>query len=157
MVPADMPAALVRGEVDAILTWEPFAAKCELEFGDKTRVLYNVPEDWRKSHEGKNYPCRLLIVRENLLNQHPETVRKIFEVHKETVDYINTNFDQANAILANAMNLDKKIIDKARNRADFDWHLDIEGNMEMIGFAKELGYIKEVPEIDSFFYTEFIK
>jgi len=156
MVPADMPAALVRGEVDAILTWEPFAAKCELEFGDRTRVLMDVPKVWKASHGGTNYPCRLLIVREDLLQEHPETVRKVFEVHKRSVEFINSEHDRANAILAKAMSLDQKIIDRARGRADFDWRLDIPGNKEMIDLPRRLGYIESLPEWDSFFYSGFV-
>jgi len=155
MTPADMPAALLRGEVDAILTWEPFAAKSELEFGNLTRVLMDVPHVWKKTHKGKNYPCRLLIVHDTFLKKYPGTIQKVYNVHKRTIDFINTNFAKSNAILAKVMKLDKKIIDKARSRTAFDWNLDIDGNKEMINLPLQLGYIKKLPEWDNFFDLRF--
>ncbi len=49
VAPGDMPTALfVSREVDAAITWEPYASEAELKFKN-AKVLYDSAAEWHKS------------------------------------------------------------------------------------------------------------
>jgi len=71
MPPPDMPAALYSRAVDAITSGEPFMGQTELEgYG---RVLYQAKEIW------PNFISCVLVVREDLINSHPEGVQRLVD------------------------------------------------------------------------------
>jgi NitT/TauT family transport system substrate-binding protein len=67
--PPEMPAALSSSEIDGYFVGEPFACKSMVS-GTGKRFL-NVESIWPK------FICNLLIVREELIDSHPEWVRKL--------------------------------------------------------------------------------
>lgn len=69
--PPEMPAALAASEIHGYFVGEPFAGK-SLQNGTGKRFL-NVEEIWPK------FICNLLIVREELIQTHPEWVRKLVD------------------------------------------------------------------------------
>ena len=71
MPPPDMPAALYSKSVDAVTSGEPFMAQTQLE--DYGRVLYQAKEIW------PNFISCVLIVREDVIAQHPEWVSQLVD------------------------------------------------------------------------------
>lgn len=67
--PPEMPAALASSEIDGYFVGEPFASKA-MENGTGKRFL-DVESIWPK------FICNLLIVRGELIESHPEWVRKL--------------------------------------------------------------------------------
>ena len=71
LAPPDMPAALLANAVDAYATGEPFGAKAEMD--GYARVLYMTRDVW------PTYICCVLTVRQELIDQHPETVQLLVD------------------------------------------------------------------------------
>jgi NitT/TauT family transport system substrate-binding protein len=67
--PPEMPSALASSEIDGYFVGEPFASK-SMESGMGKRFL-DVESVWPK------FICNLLIVREELIESHPEWVQKL--------------------------------------------------------------------------------
>src|SRR2546430_15504260 len=71
LAPPDMPAALLADAVDAYATGEPFGAKAEMD--GYARVLYMTRDVW------PTYICCVLAVRQELIDQQPETVQLLVD------------------------------------------------------------------------------
>ena len=71
LAPPDMPAALLANAVDAYATGEPFGAKAEMD--GYARVLYMTRDVW------PTYICCVLAVRQELIDEHPETVQLLVD------------------------------------------------------------------------------
>jgi NitT/TauT family transport system substrate-binding protein len=71
MNPPDMAAALATGAIDAYFVGEPFAAKA-VQAGE-ARVLHYVEQIW------EGFICNLLIVRQDLIDRHPEWVESLVQ------------------------------------------------------------------------------
>src|SRR5919106_49426 len=71
LAPPDMPAALVADAVDAYATGEPFGAKAEMD--GYARVLYMTRDVW------PTYICCVLTVRQELIDEDPETVQLLVD------------------------------------------------------------------------------
>ncbi|AKX94806.1 ABC transporter substrate-binding protein [Neomoorella thermoacetica] len=157
MAPADMPAALtVSKEVDAVLTWEPFASRAEREFKG-IRVLYDAAAEWKKQKSGAAYyPVNVVVARQSFIDRHPDELKKFLAAYKETVDFINNRPDEANALIARELNLDKEIVASARQRIDYTWQLDIPATLETLKWSQKLGYLQEIPSPGKLFDSSYL-
>jgi len=155
--PADMAVALyVNKEVDAILTWEPFAAQAEATY-DNVKVLYNSPQEIKKA-TGENafYAVNVITASQDLIDKHRELLQNFLEVNAETIKYINSD-PGADAIIAKILNLNENIVKSARNRIDYTYKLDIGSLERTLSWAKNLGYLNAIPERNALFDTSFEK
>jgi len=85
MPPPDMPAALYSRAVDAITSGEPFMGQTELEgYG---RVLYQAKEIW------PNFISCVLVVREDLINSHPEGVQRLVDGIARSGKWLESGMD----------------------------------------------------------------
>jgi len=71
MAPADMPAALYAGAVDAYATGEPFGAMAQRK--GYARVLHMTRDEWPQ------YICCVLTVRQELIDNERPTVQKLVD------------------------------------------------------------------------------
>lgn len=155
MKPADMATVLeVTQEVDAILTWEPYASQAELTYSD-LQVLYDA-SSVIKDQSGKEsfYPVNVVVASGDMLKNHADTVQTFMDVYKKTVDFINQDAT-ANSVIANVLSLDEAVISNARKRIDFNYNLDEDGCLETLQWAKDLGYIEKIPDKESLFDLSF--
>ncbi|MBV9852039.1 MAG: ABC transporter substrate-binding protein [Armatimonadetes bacterium] len=67
--PPDMPLALASGSIDGYFVGEPHCAKAEMD--GKGRILYMAKDIW------PHFISCALVVREDLIKQHPEIVRDL--------------------------------------------------------------------------------
>lgn len=156
--PADMATALyATGEVDAILTWEPYASQAKAQYGDEVKVLYDSPAVIREATGGDAfYPVNVVSASQDFITNHPDEVQKFMDVYKKTVDYINEDAG-ANAEIAKVLNLDESIVEASRVRVDFTYDIDVEGLTTTLTWAKDLGYMDEIPDAEAFYNSEFLK
>lgn len=153
MKPADMATVLmVTKEVDAMITWEPFAAQAEKEYEDIV-VLYDTPKEI-KEETGSDafYPVNVVAASQDFIDNRSDELTEFLEIYKKTVDYINTD-ESSNAVLAKVLNLEESVIESARERIDYTFDIDEEATMETLKWANELGYIEKLPEASELFYT----
>ncbi|HEX7837883.1 MAG TPA: ABC transporter substrate-binding protein [Kofleriaceae bacterium] len=83
MAPPDMPSALAAGAIDAYFIGEPFAAKSEL--AGTGRVLYHAKDIW------PHFISCVLVVRDELIAEHPEIVRDLVRGIAESGEWAERN------------------------------------------------------------------
>jgi NitT/TauT family transport system substrate-binding protein len=156
MKPADMASVLeVTREVDAMITWEPYAAQAEAAYDD-IRVLYDSPAVIKEETGSDSfYPVNVVIAAQKLIDEHPEELAEFLDIYKKTVDYVNTD-DSANAVLADILSLDESIVENARKRIDYNYEVDEQGIMDTLQWSYDLQYIDELPRAEELIDTSLL-
>jgi NitT/TauT family transport system substrate-binding protein len=158
VAPADMPAALfVAREVDAGITWEPFASQAEAKFKN-ARVLYDAAAEWKKSNpRARNfYPTNVVIARQSFITQRGGELKRFLAAYAETVDFINKKPAAANQIIAKEIKLDPGIVAKARKRIDYTASVDVPAALETLSWSRQLGYLKAIPAENKLFDLSYL-
>jgi NitT/TauT family transport system substrate-binding protein len=157
LAPADMPTALmVTKEVDAVITWEPFATQAQSRFKG-VKVLYDAASELKKVNNGKPfYPVNVVIATQSFIDKHPDVLKEFLKAHSDTVNFINNNPDKANGIIADELKLNKDIVAKARQRIDYTWQINTDDTLQTLKWTNELGYIKNVPSKDKLFDLNYL-
>jgi len=103
MAPPDMPAALAAGAIDAYFVGEPFAAKSEL--AGTGRVLYYAKDIW------PHFISCVLVVRDELIKEHPEQVRDLVRGIAESGEWAERNRLEAARVAAPYFRQDQKLVE----------------------------------------------
>lgn len=103
MAPPDMPAALAAGAIDAYFVGEPFAAKSEL--AGTGRVLYYAKDIW------PHFISCVLVVRDELIHDHPEQVRDLVRGIAESGEWAERNRLAAAKVAAPYFHQDQKLVE----------------------------------------------
>jgi NitT/TauT family transport system substrate-binding protein len=105
MAPPDMPSALAAGAIDAYFVGEPFAAKAELS--GTGRVLYYAKDIW------PHFISCVLVVRDELIAEHPEIVRDLVRGIAESGEWAERNRLAAAKLVARRdyYNQDRKLLE----------------------------------------------
>jgi NitT/TauT family transport system substrate-binding protein len=101
--PPDMPSALATGAIDAYFVGEPFAAKAELD--GTGRVLYYAKDIWPR------FVSCVLVVRDELIKEHPEEVRDLVRGIAESGEWVERNRLDAAKIAAPYYRQDQKLLE----------------------------------------------
>lgn len=152
MKPADMATVLMATkEVDAMITWEPYAAQAEAMYGDEIKVLYDASAVIREeTGSDACYPVNVVAASQDFIDNRAEDLEEFLAIYKETVDFLNED-EEANEVLAEVLSLDESVVESARGRIDYTYDIDREGSMETLKWAEELGYISELPAEEDLF------
>ena len=102
MPPPDMPGALAVKTIDAYFVGEPFCAKAELD--GSGRVLYHAKDIW------PHFISCVLVVHEDLINQHPEIVRDLVRGIAESGEWAETHRLEAAHVVQPYFRQDEKVI-----------------------------------------------
>ncbi len=97
MEPDKASAAFVAKEVDIAVTWEPHLSEVEKNRPDGKRFLTT-----------NDYPgiiVDILVFRNDVVENRPDDVRAFVDTWYEAVDFLKTNPEEGNAIIAKAMDL----------------------------------------------------
>lgn len=100
--PPDMPTALGTGAIDAFFVGEPFCAKAEME--GIGRVLYYARDIW------PNFISCVLVVHEDLINEHPETVKDLVRGIAASGAWAETHRAEAASLAATYYRQDPKVL-----------------------------------------------
>lgn len=91
MDPGDAGGAMIAGQVDAAVTWEPWLTKAK-ESGN-AHILFD-------TSERPDFITDYVIVRKEFIENHPEDVAGFVRAWYKAVDFYNANKDEAIAIAA---------------------------------------------------------
>jgi NitT/TauT family transport system substrate-binding protein len=158
VAPGDMPTALfVSREVDAAITWEPYASEAEMQFKN-ARVLYDSAAEWRKSHpDARNfYPVNVVIARQGFIDANPAVLRQFLSAYVQAIKFINDDPAQANQIIGKELELDSAIVASARRRIDYTSHVDPVASLKTLEWSKAAGYLRKVPTADQLFDLQYL-
>ena len=103
MPPPDMPSALAAGSIDAYFIGEPYAAKAEL--AGTGRVLYYAKDIW------PHFVSCVLVVRDELIRDHPEIVRDLVRGIAESGEWAERNRLAAAKLAAPYYRQDQKLLE----------------------------------------------
>jgi len=103
MPPPDMPSALAAGAIDAYFVGEPHAAKAELN--GTGRVLYYAKDIWPR------FISCVLVVRDELIQEHPEIVRDLVRGIAESGEWAERNRLAAAKLAAPYFRQDQKLLE----------------------------------------------
>jgi NitT/TauT family transport system substrate-binding protein len=103
MAPPDMPSALAAHAIDAYFIGEPYAAKAELD--GTGRVLYYAKDIW------PHFISCVLVVRDELIRDHPEQVRDLVRGIAESGEWAERNRLAAAKVAAPYFRQDQKLVE----------------------------------------------
>jgi NitT/TauT family transport system substrate-binding protein len=103
MPPPDMPQALAAGAIDAYFIGEPHAAKAQLN--GTGRVLYYAKDIW------PHFVSCVLVVRDELIRDHPEVVRDLVRGIAESGEWAETHRLEAAKVAAPYFRQDQKLLE----------------------------------------------
>ncbi len=147
MNPLKQVIALETGRIDAAFLPEHHATVAESK---GFNMLTTSHELW-PGMQGS-----VLIVKKELIEDDPETVRKLVQVTQKATNWINKNPDSASIIVADALDTKPAIINKSMNRLDYTTEIDAESVQNMIDYMEELGYIGEGIKAEDIIDTRFL-
>lgn len=151
MKPADMATALMATkEVDAMITWEPYASQAMADYGDEIKVLYDAGPELQEEGEDGFYPGNVVIASGDFIENHGDLLETFLDIHTKTTDYLNED-ETANETLASILQLDVSVVENARTRTDFHSEINQETAMEVLQWSVDLGYLDELPAAEDFF------
>lgn len=128
MNPPDMAAALSANALDAYYVGEPFAAKT-LKSGDASLFHY-VEEVW------PGFICNLVVVREDFIENDPESVRALVEGAVRSGIWARSNMRESAKIAAGYWNQPVDLVEFAmstpEDRIVYDRYTPVEEEMQLI-------------------------
>ncbi len=95
----NMLAPLQKGEVDAVVSWEPFARELLNALGPKAFTYYGLPTYNRYTWN--------LVAQKGWIEKKPETVRSVIQALIQGVNFINKNPSEARRIAGGYFKTDK--------------------------------------------------
>ena len=148
MNPLKQVIALETGRIDAAFLPEHHATVAESK---GFTMLITSHELW---HEMQG---SVLVVKRELIENDPETVRRLVRVTERATTWVNENPDDAARILAKDLDSDPAVIRRSISRLNYTTKIDVDSIQEMIDFMAELGYIDEGIRADDMLDTEFLQ
>jgi aliphatic sulfonates family ABC transporter substrate-binding protein len=113
--PKQMFDALLKGEVDAIATWNPQMTRARRELGDQAATFYA---------EGLYSPSFLITARQDYANANPEIIQRVLQSLVNASKFIHENPDQSRMIVAKYLGMDKSLLDELSAAYRFKITLD---------------------------------
>ena len=148
MNPLKQVVALETGRIDAAFLPEHHATVAE----SKGFHMLIKSQDLWPDMQGS-----VLVVNTDLIENDPETVRKLVWVTQKATNWLNANPDPTTIILANVLDNEPEVINKSMSRLNYTTDLDAESVQEMIDRMAKLGYIEEGVRADNILDTRFLQ
>lgn len=153
MNPPKQVLAIKMGQLDAIFLPEHWATMAE-EFGFK--MLLTSQDVWPEMQGS------VLVVKDDLINSHPDAVRKLVEVTKRATEWSNQHPQEAAEVMARQLQaasgevfpaevagvvgkleITPEVLLRSMSRLEYTTDIDPEVIQETIDYLVELGYIKK--------------
>lgn len=153
MPPPDMPSALAAGAIDAYFIGEPHAAKAEL--AGTGRVLYHAKDIWPR------FISCVLVVREELIAEHPEIVQDLVRGIAESGEWAERNRLEAARVAAPYFRQDQKLLEyvltQPPDRVSYRHLEPTDEDMQMImKYALKAGILKDPIDLTQLLDRRFI-
>lgn len=158
----DAGTSFVAGNLDAASLWEPFLSIAEAEGAGEKLIT---------SADYEGLIADTLVFQSDVVKERSDDVKKITAAWFDAVDYLQANFDESIAIMAEAAGISEEemsvgiegfkffsIEDNKAALAERDSFTSIYYTIEKNAqFLKDLGYIDDIPNFADFIDTTFIE
>lgn len=145
----DILALFQRGNLDAALVPEPWGSRLVKEANGEILM------DWNQVWEEGRYPTAVVVVSREFMTQHPDLVEKWLRGHLEVTDKLaehkvvsRTLINQQLEVLT-GQPLPTELLDNALSKVFYTARLEDQPLQEFLKAAKENGYGKEIPQLES--------
>jgi NitT/TauT family transport system substrate-binding protein len=146
-----MQNALVGGDVDGYIAWEPYVSQSEFT-GNETVFMYS-KDIWPE------HPCCVVIATDSFMKKNPDRLEKFLKVHVEATNYTNTHKNETAKILSKKLGTNMNVELEALNHVDFiaipSAQFD-DNIMKLIEVQKQLGYVNNNLTLDQILDTNFL-
>jgi len=168
MNPPKQVVAFRIGQLDAVFLPEQWATMAA-ELDPKSKMLLTSQDLWPRMQGS------VLIVKEELIENHPELVKKLVKVTKKATEWINQNRDNASVVVARQLSGAKKkilssradklssgleitpqIISRSMERMVFATDIDPRIVQDAIKYIGHLGYIKKGVKAETLLDLRFL-
>jgi len=145
MDPSKQVLAIKMGQLDAAFLPEQWATMAE-EFGFS--MLLTSQDVWPEMQGS------VLVVKQDLINNHPEVVKKLVTVSQKATDWVNEHPDEAAEIMArqfrvssepevtNKLEITSEVLLRSMGRLEYTTDIDPKVVQATIDYLAGLGYIK---------------
>jgi NitT/TauT family transport system substrate-binding protein len=150
MSPPQIVWSVGLGQLDAAFLPEQWATMTE-DYGFE--MLLTSQEIW------PNMPGSMLVVKQDLIDNHPEIVRKLVSISQQATDWINEHPEEAAEIVARQMQasgsqtnaaevvaeleITPEAMLRSMERLEYTTEINVEMVQEVIDYVASLGYINE--------------
>ena len=148
MEPLKQVIALETGRIDAAFLPEHHATAAESKGFTMLITSHELWHDMQGS---------VLVVKRELIEDDPETVRSLVRVTERATTWINENPDDAARILAEELDSEPEVIRRSISRLNYTTEIDPASVQEVIDFMAELGYIEEGMRAEDMIDAEFME
>jgi NitT/TauT family transport system substrate-binding protein len=146
-----MQNALVSGDVDAYIAWEPYVSQSKFT-GNETVFMYS-KDIWPE------HPCCVVIATDNFIKKNPDRLKKFLNVHVEATNYTNTHKNETAMILSKKLGTNLNVEMEALNHVDFiavpSQQFD-DNIMKLIEVQRELGYVNNNLTLDQILNINYL-
>ena len=132
MPPATLLSALLSGEIDAAAVPEHYASVAESR---GLKVLVRSQDVW------PNMPGSYIIVNSELLEDHPDLVKKLIQVTCEGIKRIKQDLSYVASVDSKVLGIRENVAQHSINMLDWNTTLDTEEIQEYIDFMYEHGVL----------------
>jgi len=151
--PPEMPSALAAGAIDAYFVGEPFPAKAELD--GTGRVLYYAKDIWPR------FVSCVLVVRDELIKEHPEEVRDLVRGIAESGEWAERNRLEAAKVAAPYYRQDQKLLEyvltQPADRVSYRHLTPTDEDLQMImKYALKAGILRKPIDLSDLVDRRFI-
>lgn len=142
--------ALVKGDVDAAVIWEPLVSEAVVEYGMKVVATY---KDLWSQYAGDQPDPMLVWVASSSVAKNKTLLERVLKAHELAAEKWNNDSNWTISFLAREYNIDEKVAEKVWERDPIlagscipDNYVD--SMVKIWELAKEAGYINEIPSSD---------
>ncbi|OJF76041.1 MAG: hypothetical protein BKP49_09510 [Treponema sp. CETP13] len=87
----ELAPSIISGKIDYIIVPEPFATVCQMKDQTLLRAI-NLQEAWMAySDDASNYPITVVVIRKEIAQNYPETVKLFLAAYEKSILWTNTN------------------------------------------------------------------
>ena len=144
---SSMSDALKTGQIDAMVTYEPYASLAvQSGYG---KILENssqiIPE----------HPCCVVVASDSFIDNHPDTLKTIVNIHNQATEFISSNPDEAAKLLPSDIVANETVETSVLNQMHFVKGLNETYKQSIIDFMNievDLGVLKQPISQEKIFY-----
>jgi ABC-type nitrate/sulfonate/bicarbonate transport system substrate-binding protein len=92
--PAGLIPLLKSGQVEAIVTFQPWTSWADSQIPGGVKTIYDPGEDWASSHPGGNVWTTIVGTKREWLDENPELAKQVRDAWCEAADYMNENMSE---------------------------------------------------------------
>ena len=119
--------------------------------------LFDASIEWAED-TGKEelYPVNAVAATGEFCDENEDELKDILNTIKKTVDYVENNPEEAYGKIAELLELKTDVVERALQRSQLTYEVDIDATMETLNWAYESGYLSQLPKEEDLFDLRYI-